>query len=323
MIRAEKVLLGGDLWDEQPLGKTIKHFKISVAEEEVRERVSTVKTHWNVEPVFEGSLGNYELDNTPYAIGGFADVYRAKDKGSGESVAVKMPRITKEAEIVRTLDKEVFDEFLDEAAKWSRLKHPNIIELREFGSEPFPWLVMEFAEKGSLRKRLLAEGSLSSEEVIEIAAKLCNALHYTHNLGVVHLDIKPENILFVGDEPKLADFGTAKTLLYEKVTRRRFTPQYAAPEQLSHIYGEPDRRTDVYQLGMVIYEMLTSKVAFASNIPSLLLEEILGRLPEEPSKANPRLSQVLDDIVIKCLEKKRENRYEVIWLLKEDLERLK
>ena len=272
----------------------------------------------------EGTLENYELiDMAPYAIGGFADIFRARDKRSGELVAMKTPRVAKEDDVWKTLDKHIFDEFLSEAGKWSHLKHQNIAELRDFGSTPMPWLAMDFAEEGSLRKRLLSEEGLSTKEVIEIASKLCDALHHAHNLGVVHLDIKPENILFIDGEPKLTDWGTAKSLLYEKVTRSRFTPEYAAPEQLDPTYGEPDRRTDTYQLGVVVYEMLVGKLPFTSESPALLIREILEELPEEPSKANSEVPEELDKIVLKCLAKRMEDRYEVIWLLKEDLERLR
>ena len=135
--------------------------------------------------------------------------------------------------------------------------------------------------------------------------------------------MKPENILFISGKPKPTDWGTAKTLLYEKVTRSKFTPEYAAPEQLDPSYGEPDRRTDVYQLGAVIYEILTGKVPFASDSPALLIKEILEKPPEEPSKANPEVPGRLAEIVLRCLAKKMEDRYEVIWLLKEDLEKLR
>lgn len=294
--------------------------EVKLGEERKRGEMPTVHPPPAKEPIVRGEWKNYDLiDTAPYAIGGFADIFRARDKRTGEIVAIKTPRIAKEGDIFQTLDRRVLDEFLGEAERWSRLKHQNIIELKDFGSRPLPWLAMEFAEQGNLRKRLSLKGSLSVAEMLKIAFKLCDALHYTHHHGVVHLDIKPENILFIGNEPKLTDWGTAKTLLYEKVTRSKFTPEYAAPEQLNPDYGEPDWRTDIYQLGVVAYEMLSGKAPFTSESPALLMKQILEEPPKELSEANPRLNTV----ILKCLKKRKEGRYEVIWLLKEDLERLK
>ena len=180
----------------------------------------------------------YELLD-PIGFGGFADVYKARRKEDGQTVAIKIPRLAQ----FETVEPSAF---LREAQLWSRLDHPNIVKVFEYGTKPYPWISVEYMEGGSLRSRV---GHMPLEEALDVALKICDALYYAHHLGVIHRDIKPENILCDAENnPKLADWGLGKMMIELSMkSGSSGTPYYSSPEQVSPAkFGDVGWWTDIY-----------------------------------------------------------------------------
>jgi serine/threonine protein kinase len=254
--------------------------------------------------------------------GGFANVFQVKDP-RGRMAALKVPKI----DLAETMSERSYKEFLEEAKTWSKLSkhpHPNIVELYEYGSKPLPWIAMEFMDGGSLRQRLQT-GALPLKDALSISVKIADALNFAAYHGVVHRDIKPENILFTkNDVPKLTDWGLAKVLLEvsSKYSKSIGTFLYMAPEQVApKEFGGTDWRTDIYQFGAVLYEMLTGRPPFPCEDIGELFRRIKEDNPVSPSKINPKIPKELDSIALKSLEKNKEDRYEGIILLEHELKK--
>lgn len=249
-------------------------------------------------------------------FGGFADVYKAKRKVDGRLVAIKIPRIAQLA----TVEPRAF---LQEAELWSRLKHPNIVEIIEFGTKPYPWICMEYLEKGSLRQRI---GKLNLDDALDIAIQICDSLYYSHHLGVIHRDIKPENVLFnEHDRPKLADWGLGKMMLELSMhSGYTGTPAYSSPEQVKPAeFGDVGWWTDIYQCGAIIYEMVTGQLPFKGQSPLELALSIASGEVSKPSEVVAGLPEELDKVVAQCLARNKEERYKDISMLKAALEEIK
>jgi serine/threonine protein kinase len=220
-------------------------------------------------------LGPYQL-REPLGRGGMATVYRANQLTVGRDVAVKVlsPDLADEPEFI--------SRFEHEARVVAGLQHPNIVAIHDFGRVgPLTYLVMRLMEGGSL-DRELRRGPLPNERVIQIAGQIAAALDYAHGRGIVHRDLKPTNVLLdAAGNASLTDFGIAKLVTGGPVTGLTAagtvmgTPTYMAPEQWR---SEPvDARTDVYALGVLIYQMLTGRVPFASETPHGLMYRIRCR----------------------------------------------
>lgn len=234
--------------------------------------------------------------------GGFADVYKARRKEDGLIVAMKIPK-------VKPNETTPVDDFLKEAEIWSKLEHPYIVNVVEYGTKPVPWIAMEYMDNGSLRQMI---GKLSLRDAMSTAIKLCDALCYTHNhYGIIHRDIKPENILYdKNNNPKLADWGLVKVMLSLTKKEVGMTLQYASPEQTnSDKYGKTDRQTDIYQLGAVLYEMVTGQNPIKGENPAEIVWNITQGEIRKPSEVKPGLPETLDDIILKSLAKRKEDRY--------------
>ncbi|MFC1999813.1 serine/threonine-protein kinase [Chloroflexota bacterium] len=260
-------------------------------------------------------LEGYSLERK-IGSGGFADVYLGRSN-DGLTVAVKIPRLS-QYETIESKD------FMGEAELWSRLgkqKLPYIVELYECGAVPYPWIAMEYMAGGSLRERM---GSLAWRDALDIAMKLMQALHSAHHHGVIHRDIKPENVLFHNqDTPKLTDWGLGKVLLDASMSSIGFkgTIAYSAPEQLAGSrFGVVDWRTDIYQMGMLVYEMLTGQLPFAGLEPGTVIPRILTEEPLPPSKVNTGIPAGLDAPVLRALAKGKEDRFQTMDAFKDRLE---
>jgi hypothetical protein len=241
--------------------------------------------------------------------GGFSDIYRA-ERSDGLIVALKVPRLAPFQTFVPS-------DFLKEAEIWSKLNHPHIVKVFEYSAKPYPWIAIEFMEGGSLRSRI---GKLSLEDSLDIALKLSQALFYAHHYGVIHRDIKPENVLFDQlDTPKLTDWGLGKVMLEasRSVSGFKGTLAYSAPEQLSVTkYGEPDWRTDIYQLGAMLFEMLTGQLPFGGELARILTEELVP-----PSKLVPGIPPEVDELVLRSIARKKEDRFSDVSLLSDYLQK--
>ena len=261
-----------------------------------------------------GKLTDYELLEL-IGYGGFGIVYKAREKSSGRLVAVKIPRDRFVfVEVKEGSVKELIEQFEHEISIWRMLTERGVVgvvQLMAFGTEPYPWLAMKFMPNGSLRDRI---GRLDWREAMELIIELASIIHEIHLLGIRHLDIKPENILFDEEErPHISDFGMAQLQLFvTKTTGRPFfgTPAYAAPEQISSKFGRPDHRTDIYQLGAVLYELLTGRPPFVSQDLLELAYKIGYEEPPPPHRLSPEVPESVSQAVLRALAKRPEERYE-------------
>jgi serine/threonine protein kinase/tetratricopeptide (TPR) repeat protein len=266
--------------------------------------------------------------------GGMGVVYRAEDLELGREVALKfLPEHAR-------LDAATLERFLREARAAAALNHPNICTLHEIGRhEGQPFLVMELL-KGATLKHVIVDRPLGLETLLELGSQAADALDAAHRAGIVHRDIKPANI-FVTDrgQAKLLDFGVAKIA---PPSRPGGAPNEATETEDAHLTGpgvavgtaaymspeqargeEVDARTDIFSLGLVLYEIGTGKQAFTGSSTAVVFDGILNRAPVPPARLNPALPAELERIVTKALEKDRRMRYQHAADLRTDLARLK
>jgi serine/threonine-protein kinase len=262
------------------------------------------------------TLDSYRIDE-PIAKSGMATIFRATDTRDGRTVALKIPHPDMEADPI------LFDRFKREAAIGERLNHPNV--MRVFGDEHRSriYMVMEWCP-GRLLRTILQEGRMPRDRAIHIAIEILKALDYIHSNGVVHRDLKPENIMVDDhDHIKLIDFGIAgdtasRRLTYANFTSTLGTPDYIAPEQVKGKRG--DGRTDIYSVGVILYEMLTGKLPFTGPSPMAAMNDRLLNHPLPPRVADPSLTPQLQEILYRALERDPKNRYATAQQFIHDLE---
>lgn len=269
------------------------------------------------------TLGHYRIIEK-LGAGGMGVVYRARDEQLERDVALKvLPAGTLRDDSARR-------QFRKEALVLAKLNHPNIETVYEFDTEDgTDFLVMEYVPGKTLANRL-ASGALPEKEVIALGMQIVAALEDAHERGIVHRDLKPANIAMTAKgQAKVLDFGLAKLL--HPVTQATTdslsdtqaaagTLPYMSPEQLR---GESvDARTDIYTAGAVLYEMATKRRPFDEELPSRLIDAILHQSPVPPRALNGRISLELERIILKCLDKQPEHRYQSAKELFVDLRRL-
>ena len=258
--------------------------------------------------VFPPSLEKRYLNPVFIGEGGLARVFRAVNAKTKNTVAIKIP--------VR-FDEITGTHFTRDIVFWQGLDHPNIIRIYTSNILPVPYIEMEYAPS-SLATRPLP---LQEDEAIRIVLGIARGIAYAHMKGIVHRDIKPENILLAADgTPKLTDWGLGKAIADPRQsTMLGFSPSYAAPEQIApHLFGRPGPATDIYQLGMLLYEMLTGMVAFSGEGLHDLNMAILKEDPVVPGW-NGTYEGQLKKIILKCLAKRPEERYPSVDELIRDL----
>ena len=250
--------------------------------------------------------------------GGMAEVYRATDNLLGRTVAVKMlhPQYAK--------DPVFIERFRQEAQAAANLNQPNIVNVFDWGIEDSTYyIVMEYVEGMDLKDIILSGGPLLPERAVEIGMAICLALESAHSHGIVHRDIKPQNIIVTRDNRvKVMDFGIARAAGGSAMTQTGTimgTAQYISPEQAQGRTADP--RSDLYSLGIVIYEMLTAKVPFGGENPVAIAYKHVREDPLPPSMLNPDISPELESVVMKALSKNPENRYQNALEMRADLER--
>jgi serine/threonine protein kinase len=241
-------------------------------------------------------------------------VARAHDPMIGRQVAIKL--FPKELATGAARQR-----FLQEARVVGQLSHPSIITLHDMGIDEAtqtPYLVMEFLE-GQPLDRILEKGSLPFSKACVYAAEVASALGVAHRKGVIHGDVKPANMLITDDgRVKLMDFGMARLASYDSgATPLLGTPAYWCPEQ---IVGKPqDARSDLFSLGVVLYEMVTGKRPFDADSLQAICGRVLSSTPLPPSHANPSVPAGFDDVVARCLAKDPAARYVTAEALADEL----
>jgi eukaryotic-like serine/threonine-protein kinase len=257
------------------------------------------------------SIGNYKITRV-LGEGGMGTVYLAEHPMIGKRVAVKMLRPD------LGTDPGLVSRFFQEARAVNEIRHPNIVDISDFGKtdDGFVYFVMELMEGRSLRERLTADGMLPLADVVIISRQVCDALSAAHRAGIIHRDLKPDNIFLLEDpkqpgvlRSKLFDFGVAKLLgEQEKQVGHKTiagavvgTPFYMSPEQA--LCQDVTAASDIYSMGVVMFEMATGSVPFSAEQLVILLNAILKQPAPAPSELRPTIPPVLDRLILRCLEK--------------------
>jgi serine/threonine protein kinase len=262
----------------------------------------------SIEPGLPSSLAINYYDVAFIGGGAFARVYKAKRKEDNKEVAVKIPR---------SLDESTGRRFMNEIKTfYESFEHPNIVRLYKCNILPIPYLEMEYCEK-SFDK---LPTPLAVERAAYLVFQIAEGLKYAHARDRQHRDIKPQNIFLKDEVPKIGDWGLSKLSSENKSSADHiFALAYAAPEQLSSgRFGNPDHRTDIYQLGVVFYELTTGKVPFEGGTEIELMTRIMDTEPTRISLLKPGTSSV-EHIIMKCLEKKIGDRYKNIGDMQKEL----
>lgn len=234
--------------------------------------------------------------------GGFARVFKVKRKDN-LTVALKVPLV---------YDTATGKTFIAELQNWTSINQKNIVRVFEFNILPVPFFEMEYCDSSlaTLKK------PVGSYTAAEIGYDICEGLKYSHNRGIIHRDLKPSNILMKEGTIKISDWGLSKVLCESHLTSSQisFSPLYAAPEQ---ILGKPkDTRTDIWQVGVILYELVTGTQPFKGDNFIEVIADITTRDPEPPSVLVPGLTS-FESIILRCLSKKPEDRYQNV----EDLQK--
>ena len=240
--------------------------------------------------------------------GAMGNVYKARDRETGETVALKLLR----PEIAS--DQVMIERFKNELLFARKITHKNVCRVHEFNRiGGIAFTSMEFVEGESLRSVLNRFGGFPPRKGIHIALQICSGLKEAHAQGIVHRDLKPENVMIDNTgNVKIMDFGIARSMeALTKLTGSVIgTPAYMAPEQVS---GKPvDYRTDIYSLGLMLYEMFTGSQAFRADTAVALALKQLREAPPLPHDVEPSIPAVVERAILKCLEKEPEKRYQSV-----------
>ena len=248
--------------------------------------------------------------------GGMGQVYRVKDQTLDEEMALKILK----PEIAQ--DKEIIERFKNELKLARKIGHKNICRMYDLNEEgETPYITMEYVKGDDLKTIIKERGRLTEKEALSIAKQVCEGLAAAHELGVIHRDLKPQNIML--DEKgsaKVMDFGIARSVDTSGVTQSGVmigTPDYMSPEQAEG--EEADQRSDIYALGVILYEIVTGNVPFTGDTALSVALKHKTKMPPDPTKLNPDISESLSRLILICMEKERPRRYQTAEALLDDL----
>ncbi|MBN2409934.1 MAG: protein kinase [Candidatus Aminicenantes bacterium] len=257
-------------------------------------------------PVGGTFAGRYQVTEE-LGKGGMGRVYKAFDTEIGEHVALKVlkPEIA--------ADESIVERFRNELKLARRISHRNICRMFDIGrTQDTTYIAMEFVSGEDLKTLLRRVGQLPVRRTVSVSLQVCEGLAEAHRLGVVHRDLKPQNIMIDRDgNARIMDFGIARSLKGKGVTEAGVvlgTPDYMSPEQLEG--KEADQRSDIYALGAVLYEMVTGEPPFEGDTPLVVAAKHKTENPRDPREINPQVPEGLSRLILRCLEKDKEARYQ-------------
>jgi tetratricopeptide (TPR) repeat protein/tRNA A-37 threonylcarbamoyl transferase component Bud32 len=251
--------------------------------------------------------------------GGMGRVYRVEDTKLKQEIALKLikPEIAK--------DKKTIERFRNELKLAREIAHRNVCRMYDLNEEKgIHYITMEYVRGEDLRSLIRRIGQLPIGKSISITKQICEGLSEAHRLGVVHRDLKSNNIMIDKDgNVRIMDFGIARSLEAKGITGAGVmigTPEYMSPEQVEG--KEVDQRSDIYSLGVILYEMLTGRVPFAGDTPFTIGVKQKSEIPQNPKELNAQISDDLNRLILRCLEKEKEKRYQSAGEVRSELENI-
>jgi serine/threonine protein kinase/Tfp pilus assembly protein PilF len=251
--------------------------------------------------------------------GGMGRVYKVLDKDIDEKVALKLlkPEIA--------ADGKTIERFRNELKLARKVSHKNVCRMFDLGKEKGThYITMEFVPGEDLKSSITRMGPVTVGKTIAVAKQVCEGLAEAHSLGVVHRDLKPQNIMVdQAGNVRIMDFGIARSVRGKGITGASVmigTPEYMSPEQVEG--KETDQRSDIYSLGVILYEMLTGRVPFEGETPFTIGVKHKSELPQNPQELNSQLPGDFSQVILKCLEKSKDDRYQSAGEVRSELERI-
>ena len=287
------------------------------------EDISAIPTKALKTPIKEltrGSTftGRYEIIEE-LGEGGMGKVYRVEDTKLKQEIALKL--ITPEI----ALDKKTIERFRNELKTARKIRHKNVCGMYDLGEEKGThYITMEYVRGEDLKRLIRKIGQLGAGQTIPIAKHICEGLEEAHRLGVVHRDLKPQNVMVDEDgNARIMDFGIARSLEAKGITGAGVmigTLEYMSPEQVEG--KETDQRSDIYSLGVILYEMITGRLPFEGDTPLSIALKHKTEEPLEPRKFNAQIPENLSRVILRCMEKDREKRYQRVEELLSELSKI-
>jgi len=282
---------------------------------EVTATIETPKEELTTGAIF---AGRYQIIEE-LGKGGMGRVYKANDTDIKEKVAIKLikPEIS--------TDKKTIERFQNELKFARKIRHKNVCQMYDLNREEGTYYItMEYVEGENLKNMIRMSGQLGIGTAISVGKQVCEGLAEAHKLGVIHRDLKPSNIMIDREgSVRIMDFGIARSLKEKGITGAGVmigTHEYMSLEQVEG--KETDQSSDIYSLGVILYEMVTGRVPFEGDTPFSIGVKQKSEIPRPPKEINEQIPEDLNQMILNCMEKDKEKRYQNVGELKSDLVRL-